>query len=89
MNTARIRTAATAAAALVLAGLSVPAAAQTQSNIVNSAERTETSSATSSSQPAAERRLCVRAEMTGTRLVRNVCRTRAEWNRAGGIPQAD
>ncbi len=89
MNTARIRTATTAAIALVLAGLSVPAAAQTQTNIVNSAERTATSSATRSSPSADQRRICVRAEMTGTRVARDVCRTRAEWERAGGIPQAD
>jgi Ni/Co efflux regulator RcnB len=35
------------------------------------------------------RRICVSAEVTGTRMTRRVCRTAAEWERAGGIPGRD
>lgn len=84
-----IRNTAAAAIALALAGLAGPAAAQTQSNIVNSAERTASSSSRTATRSADQRQICVRDEITGSRLTRNVCRTRAEWERAGGLPNAD
>jgi hypothetical protein len=77
-----------AAAVALLAGLSAPALAQpadrqlrSDQSAVNQArpvERTEES-----------RRICVRMEMTGSRLTRTVCRTPAEWQRAGGLPTED
>lgn len=36
----------------------------------------------------AERRICARVELSGTRISRRVCRTQAEWNREGGLPNA-
>lgn len=36
-----------------------------------------------------ERRICAMVELTGSRLVRRICRTQAEWDRAGGVPGSD
>ena len=37
----------------------------------------------------ANRKVCATVELTGSRLVRRVCRTPAEWQRSGGIPGQD
>lgn len=52
------------------------------------------SAAASQSAPRMERpaqnndaqRICVRDQLTGSILPVTVCRTRSEWNRAGGLP---
>lgn len=36
-----------------------------------------------------ERRICAMVELTGSRVVRRICRTQAEWDRAGGVPGSD
>lgn len=87
MNTASIRNVTTAAAAIILAGLSVPAAAQTHTNVTGASGQ-GTAAVTAPRQSAEQdQRVCVRVELTGTRVARNVCRTRAEWAREGGIPR--
>lgn len=87
MNITKIRGIATVATALIVAGTALPAAAQTQNNVV-SQERAATGG-TSASAARSERRICVRAEMPASRVARNVCKTQAEWNREGGVPRAD
>ena len=32
-----------------------------------------------------ERRICVAVELTGTRMVRRICRTQREWDARGGL----
>jgi hypothetical protein len=34
---------------------------------------------------AAERRICVNMELSGSHMVRRVCRTQAEWDARGGL----
>jgi len=34
-----------------------------------------------------DRKICVRVDMSGTRLTRRICRTAAEWEREGGVPR--
>jgi len=71
-----------AAAILLCAGLSAPAfAGDTVTANASAQVRARTSS-----EANAEQRICVRAEITGSRMQRNICRTRAEWDRAGGLP---
>ena len=84
MNIANIRATAAAAAAIALAGLAVPAAAANPA-----ATRTNQQAATSARTAGQAQRVCVRTEFTGSRVARNVCRTQAEWERAGGVPRAD
>lgn len=89
MNIARIRTATAAAASILLAGAAAPAAAQSQ-NIV--APETRAGGGSAGGRASAQedtRRICVRVELTGSRVARNVCRTRTEWERAGGIPTSE
>jgi hypothetical protein len=85
MTIARFHTVAVAAASIILAGLAVPAAAQTQGGVASS---TDQGSSSRDARGSAEnnRRICVRASITGSRLTREICRTRAEWERDGGIP---
>ena len=35
-----------------------------------------------------DRTVCVRAQLTGSRLYRRVCRTAREWEEDGGLPEA-
>ncbi len=42
--------------------------------------------AASSNDP--ERTICVRAQITGSRLNRRICRTAREWEEEGGLPEA-
>ncbi len=34
------------------------------------------------------RTICVRAQITGSRLNRRICRTAREWEEEGGLPEA-
>ena len=34
----------------------------------------------------ADRMICVRAQLTGSRLNRRICRTQREWDEDGGVP---
>ena len=70
-----------AAGALVLAA--GPALARTQANLSNS---TDGVAAQRGASADANRRICVLQETTGSRLQKRVCRTRAQWERDGGLP---
>jgi hypothetical protein len=88
LNSIRGRLCQTAIAAA--AALTVSLAAPVQANPTDST----TANASNTAQqrtPAAqrERRICVEAENTGTRVPRRICRTRAEWEREGGVPSND
>ena len=72
-----------AAATLLCAGFSAPAFAQNTVTTNSSAQQRATAR---SSAGEGSQRICVRAEITGSRMQRNICRTRAEWDRAGGLP---
>ena len=73
--------------AIALLGLSAPAFA---SDVVTASSSTAAQQA-AAARAAAQRseRVCIRMELTGTRVVRNVCRTRAEWDRLGGVPSME
>ena len=76
------------AAALVAAGLATPViAADSVSATANASAQPANNSQARASNP--QRRICVRMDMTGSRMTRNVCRTQAEWDRAGGVPDQD
>lgn len=62
------------AAALLAAGAAAPA--QASDNVAKQSAKKEAQK---------EPRICVRADMTGTRVVRTICRTAAEWERSGGL----
>jgi hypothetical protein len=68
--------------AAALAASAVPAAAAQ-----NSAPRARTDTATEQQANAEdpERRICVAVELTGSRMVRRVCRTQREWDARGGL----
>lgn len=72
----RIRLITMAAVGLTLAGGIVPAQAMAQTR-----QPTQSS--------ASERKICVLEESTGRRIMRKVCRTRAQWERLGGLPTAN
>jgi hypothetical protein len=36
--------------------------------------------------PDPNREICVRAQLTGSRLNRRICRTQREWDEDGGVP---
>ena len=68
-----------AGALLTLAG---PAFAQSQGNL----STPMAAPAEAGADADADRRICVRQETTGSRLRTRVCRTRAQWEREGGVP---
>ena len=35
------------------------------------------------------RQICVRVQLTGSRVFRQVCKTAHEWDLEGGVPEAD
>jgi len=74
---------ATAAAALIAAAF--PAAASE-----TSASRARAGDATGQrvNEQAPERRVCVAVEMTGSHVIRRVCRTAREWEERGGLEPA-
>lgn len=68
--------------AAALAASAVPAAAEQ-----GSAPRARTGNATEQQTNAEdpERRICVAIELTGSRMIRRVCRTQREWEARGGF----
>jgi hypothetical protein len=84
--TIRIRTAIAAAASIMLAGAAVPAAAQTESNVAPNSRAGGSNASTRTATADPNERVCVRFEISGSRIRREVCQTRAEWARDGGIP---
>jgi len=72
-----------AAASIALAGSIAPAYAAPTANRAGAAVQGQNQSADAS------RKICVRTEMPNTRFTRRICRTPAEWDRAGGVPAND
>ena len=74
------------AAATLFAGLAAPAHAASEAG-----ERGRSSGSTgqmqsSDASEARDRRICVRFELTASRLSRTICRTEREWEARGGVP---
>ena len=73
-----------AAASLFVAGLSLPASAQAPKGPTQRDDR-----ATSGAErPDPDEMICVRTSLSGSRLIRNICHTRREWQADGGVPTA-
>lgn len=36
---------------------------------------------------ASDRQICVRAQLSGSRMTRRICKTAQEWETAGGLPE--
>ena len=78
---------------LIAAGFVVtalPASAQPSANLAPrdnaTAEQAHSSGGSGATAPAEDNRLlCVRVELSGSRMVRRVCRTAAEWEARGGL----
>jgi hypothetical protein len=79
----RIRLISIALGSFALVGSIVPAQAAPQASRAGATVQGQNQSASS------ERRICVRSDMPNTRFSRRICRTPAEWERAGGIPTQD
>jgi hypothetical protein len=91
MTIIRNRTIRYAAASLLLAGAMAPAYAGQSERLANNgqtaaAKAPNAAPASARAERATPRRICVRMEMSGTRISREVCRTQAEWDRTGGLP---
>lgn len=70
-------------AAALFAGMAFPAHAGSGTGSTNDSARAENPRA---DRAAREREICVRADFTGSRVRRLVCKTAAEWEAAGGQP---
>jgi hypothetical protein len=82
------RSAALAGAAVLLAGLGLPVHAQdtpSQSNGVATAA-TGSEAGQRSARRARNRMICIRGDVTESRIPRQVCRTEAEWRATGEVP---
>ena len=76
-----------AAAILLCAGLSTPAvAAETTTTTTTTTNSSATAAVRANAQPQAAAPICVRTTLNVSLIQRDVCRTRAEWERAGGVP---
>lgn len=76
------RAAAFAAASLMLAGLAVPAAA-TDTAPRQDRDRQQQTTRTNVDDHS---RICVRTRLSGSNLLRRICKTAAEWEAEGGLP---
>lgn len=83
------RTFPTIAAAALFVGLAVPAQATNSSTNNNRSDDAQAQAQAGASRQAGDRRICVRADFTGSRLLRTICKTEREWEAEGGIPTAD
>jgi Ni/Co efflux regulator RcnB len=82
----RIRFITIAAACVALAGSMAPASAAAPAQ---GASRTGANVQGQNQSADQSRKICATIEMTGTRMNRRVCRTAADWERAGGLPGRD
>ena len=74
------------AAALAFAG---PALAQANGQPGPQAQQpADASGGSGASASDPNRMICARAEISGSRIARRVCRTAAEWEEMGGLPGA-
>ena len=82
MRNLSIAIAAAALTAVALTAAALPASAQNAPGL-------ETRNTAASGQRATDenpdRRICVSVELTGSRMVRRVCRTAREWEERGGL----
>ena len=89
LTSARFRiaraSAVTAAGALAL-GFSLPAAAAPAAGAASAQSAPAPAASPAASDP--DRMVCVRAQITGSRLNRRICRTVREWEEDGGVPTA-
>jgi hypothetical protein len=69
-------------AAAALAATAVPAAAQ---NVPGLQTRDNGGADQRAADDNPDRRICVSVELTGSRMVRRVCRTAREWEARGGL----
>lgn len=91
MTIIRNRTIRYTAAVLLLAGAMAPVYAGQSERLAHTgqtavAKAPNDATASTQARRANPRRICVRMEMSGTRISREVCRTQAEWDRMGGLP---
>lgn len=75
-----VQTGAIAAAALLAAAAAAPLQAATAD---------QQAAQQQSRNANAQRRICAMVEMSGSRVARRVCRTRAEWEALGGLPESN
>jgi hypothetical protein len=84
------RSAALAGALMLLAGPALPARAENPSG-TNGSAPSESAAAPLQrmDQRASTRKICVRDIITGSRIVRQVCKSEAEWRASGEVPGSD
>ena len=70
-------------AAALCAGLAVPAQAALGNGNARGSAQAE---AGTDDRAVREREICVRADFTGSRVRRLICKTEAEWEADGGLP---
>jgi len=80
----RFRFALAAAGALSVAFAMPASAAQTVPR--TSAPPAQSADPDAAARSDADRMVCVRAQLTGSRLNRRICRTQREWDEDGGVP---
>ena len=81
-----LRTMSLTAAAALAATLSVPAAASTNQATSTAQPPASAGDEANADRHGNQRRICVRADFTGSRLLRTVCKTEAQWEAEGGVP---
>lgn len=69
----------------MLAGLAAPAVAGTTPDSENRQAAAAQAEARHSGGDD-QRRICVRTELTGSRVQRTICKTAAQWEAEGGLP---
>ena len=84
LYSSRFRFALAAAGAMIVA-FSTPASA-VQTAPRSTAPEPRSADADSEARSDADRIICVRARLTGSRLNRRICRTQREWDEDGGVP---
>jgi len=80
------RAAALAIAGLTIAGLSVPA---TATETTPNQDRDQHAASTRQRHDGDQRKICVRAQLTGSRMMQRICKTAAQWDAEGGVPTDD
>jgi hypothetical protein len=72
-------------AAAILAFATPASAANTTSSASNNRQSAEAAQRGENR----ERQICVRVELSNSRIARRVCKTPSEWDAAGGLPSQD
>ena len=83
-----VQTGVALAAALLVAGAATPLQAAAVPGTANTSAQTS-EPRQNNAQASSERRICVRMALSNTRIERRVCKTQAEWDREGGVPQSE